>query len=549
MKRSFLVFALLILGSFLPAAARAQSSLGNILLPIGGGNAQVFGGFASLAAANAKDNAVNILVLPVALASNPNSQTDGERADSLTASEARRAQIEEACRHSAAADVTCVASLAPIFTRSDAQNPASLQFFTPNLSAIFILDGDPATAMQVIGGTPVEQAISDAYGRGVIISGTGAGGGLLSSSLLKGYRPDYSAANALSFGAADVWNASSQHGFSFGITQAILAPHFFERNQVGLLLNAISQPGVPHVGIGVEDATGVRITNHERLEYVFGTYGVAILDAETYHAAQGVKYIGLGNLLSLRNVLVHLLAPGNFSYNLNVRQQSLAAPASPLQRSYIGLDLPTAAGPLILAGDLSQSLSSATGQAANPVLARFVKLSGGAAARILVVAVGYLDEQAARQAALRYTGALGNIRSSTLFLSPDATAPQPLPVGYTGLLVIGEDQSRINPALLGPLRDAWRTGVPLLADNAAAAALGTFFSAHAPTPADDEGAQAATQRSFLDGRTKLAPGLSLININLEPRLLDDNRWGRLFSLAYEHPDFLAIGLAAGSALE
>ncbi|HEX7974886.1 MAG TPA: hypothetical protein VF498_10785, partial [Anaerolineales bacterium] len=370
MKRLSIILVLLFLGGLLPSAVRAQGSLGNLLVPIGGGNASVFGGFAALAGANPKDNVVNILVLPIAAALNPYDQTDGERDDSFVIAEARRAQIEEACRRSVTSDLNCVASLAPIFTHSDAENPANLLYFTTNLSAIFILDGDPVTAMQVIGGTPVEKALSDAYERGVLVSGTGAGGGLLSTALLGGYRPEYSAANALSFGAADVWNSPSRHGLGFGTTQAILATNFYQRNQVGLLLNAISLPGVPHIGIGIDDATGVRITNHEILEYVFGAYGVTILDAETYHSAQGVQYRGPENLLSLRNVLIHLLAPGNFSYNLIVHQHSLAAPPSPLQRSYIGLDLPTGAGPLLLAGDLSSSLASISPQAPNPVLAR-----------------------------------------------------------------------------------------------------------------------------------------------------------------------------------
>ena len=78
--------------------------------------------------------------------------------------------------------------------------------------------------------------------------------------------------------------------------------------------------------------------------------------------------------------------------------------------------------------------------------------------------------------------------------------------------------------------------------------FGAFYSNHEPTPSDAELEELATQKSFWQGRTKMLPGLGWLNVTLEPQLVGDLRFGRLFSLAYNHPDLLAIGLNQDTAL-
>jgi hypothetical protein len=115
--------------------------------------------------------------------------------------------------------------------------------------------------------------------------------------------------------------------------------------------------------------------------------------------------------------------------------------------------------------------------------------------------------------------------------------------------LIGRDQSRIHPAALEPVRAAWLAGRPLLADDAGAALLGAFYSAHGPTPRDGDEAEIATQKSFLQGRTQIEGGLGALPLVIEPQVLSDNRWGRVFSLAFAQPELLVLGLTSGSALE
>ena len=104
-------------------------------------------------------------------------------------------------------------------------------------------------------------------------------------------------------------------------------------------------------------------------------------------------------------------------------------------------------------------------------------------------------------------------------------------------------------SLLDAVKTAWSRGLPLLADNGGAAIVGSSFSAHGPTPLDADEAERAAQKSFLRGTTNIARGLGLLDIMIEPQLLNDNRWGRLFSLAYAAPDTIAFGLTQNTALE
>jgi hypothetical protein len=165
---------------------------------------------------------------------------------------------------------------------------------------------------------------------------------------------------------------------------------------------------------------------------------------------------------------------------------------------------------------------------------------------VLIYADGYPSARSAQAAADKLAAALG-VPATVAIAAPDA--PLPSLDGVTGVAVIGRDQSLLDvQRLAGWLREAWLAGMPVLADNAGAAALGAFYSAHEPTPREDEPAEFATQRSLRQGETVIQPGAALLDVTIEPQVLSDNRWGRLFSLAYNHPDRLALGLTRDTAL-
>ena len=490
---------------------------------------------------------VNILVLPLPLATDPTSITDAERATLTHEAETRRLEIETACKTVVNTRTTCTAIVAPIFTRADASDPSIIKYFLVDLSAIFMLGDNQTIGMQIVAGTPLEEELTKAYQNGVIMAGTGAGGALLSTTMLDGYAENFSAVNALNFGAPVIWNTSAKRGLPFGVKDAILDQHFYQRNNPGRLLNAIALPGVPHIGIGIDADTGVNMYAGTRLQDVFGLSTVTIFDAETYHAADAVHYRGVSNTLSLRNVLVQMLAPGRASYDLISRATTLQAqavtPRAKLDRTFSALTLPKDAGPLVLAGDLSDDLAS------NTVLKRFAKLADNPRRHLLIVAMGYDSDQTAQAAAEKYATALN--MPNDIVVIPDQAAASPLVVtkDVTGLVLLAHDQSKVKPQALSLIEAAWRSGLPLLAVDGGAAITGKFFTTQALTPFAVAQAEVVTPTSFIQDTTPISNGLSLLNIVVEPQVLSDNRWGRLFSLAYAHPDLIALGLTGDTALE
>jgi cyanophycinase len=524
---------------------------------MGGGYSDIYAGFAAATLACARGDQVNIVVLPTAYASHAEQITDAERAANLKDAEWRRGQIEAACRRAAPAGVRCTAVVAPIFTRADAADAARLAPLLGPVSAVFMLGGDQTVAMAALAGTPAEAALEAIHRAGGVIGGTSAGGGMLAAEMLGGYQPNFTGHNSLDVGAVDIWNRATRRGLSFGVPGAILDQHFFQRGRFGRLLNAITAPGAPTLGIGIDAYTGALVDAgpRGRLRDVFGLYGVAVLDAGTYHAAATVQYTpleerGRAPVLSVRNVLVHLLAPGPVSFDLGARCTSLGAPEPHVARAFTGLQLPPDAGVLLLGGDLS----AATGN--DPVLARFRSLAERSAGCVLIYADGYDSDGQARRAAEVFGRVLGlpaEVRTADdlAACSPEAFAATSLRAAdYSGVVLLGRDQSQVDvPALRTWLPRLWHAGLPVLADNALAAVTGAYYSAHGPTPAYGAAAERATQRAWCAGETVIEAGLGLVPVTVEPQVLADNRWGRYFSLAHTHPELVALGLNRGAAVE
>lgn len=502
------------------ARVKADELLPGILIPAGSATSETYAALASLAVEQAAGPEVRILIVPAPLAVDGAGQTEKDRADRFEALDQHRMQLEGACRKAAGLGATCTVSLAPVFDLADAGDPGLEALFLPDLAAI-LLFGDPPgrVGLADLRGTFLEAALDRAYRQGIPIAASGAAGSLLARPVVAGLRPDFSAAQALDFGAAAV----EPRGLAFGLSGAYIEPAAAFDGEIGLLLNTLALSEGPHLGIALAPATGLQVKDAVRLERVFGRAGVTVLDAATYHSADTVQYHGPGNTLSLRNVLVHQLAPGDFTFELDQRRHSLAAPAELAARSFAGLAAPRGAGPLLL--------SVVTNPFDSPVLTRFVNLSGGTRAKIAIVAAGYPSSKAAIQAAAPYAAALGDslgVETDTLVATGTDGPPLALPEGVTGLLLLAGDLQVTAQDGLAPLKGAWLAGLPLLVDGPAVALAGAFYSFP----------QQAAQ-----------PGLGLLPANIEPHALQPTGWERLFRLAYAQPGLPAIGLPGLAALE
>jgi cyanophycinase-like exopeptidase len=522
-----------------------------LLFPAGGGNIEILPALMRGAIASTPNNLIRILILPITLATDPNQISELERKQALFTAENIQSTLQSACEAAAGVTYACQVDYAPILTRSDALDNQNLAYFNNLLSMIYIPDGSPAVAMEVIGGTLVEGALVRAHQNGTMIAGTGAGGSLQSPAMLNGYNHGFTASNALNFNAVDVWADAEQHGLLFGIQNAIIDTDFYASGNIGRLLNAISLPGDPHLGIGIDSGTSVDSPDGQILENITGRSGIMILDAKTYHSAQGAQYKGCGDLgvavlpctplLSLRNVLIHLLAPGEYTYDLNSDQVSFAPSLGNVTRSFDSLSIPPGAGTLVLVGGfIDNHLDQSE-------LKSFSEASGGADGRILVISTGFSNVLDAQEASVNLASALGTT-TEVLVLPPGSTLDPGIAANYTGIAVTSSDPAEISADALKPLYPLWRNGTPILLDDAAAMLAGKFYASQPVPPNEIPIKGVSASRDFLRSEVEISPGLGMLPVGLETHLMSGNRWGRLFSLAYEHPDLLAVGLNTDTSM-
>jgi hypothetical protein len=114
----------------------------------------------------------------------------------------------------------------------------------------------------------------------------------------------------------------------------------------------------------------------------------------------------------------------------------------------------------------------------------------------------------------------------------------------------------VDEAHLAAACAAWWAGAPLWLEGAAAAWAGAWrCTGTAPRTAGDpedlgasEAAQIASARAVLADSVPLTRGLGLLPVGIEPRVLEDAGWNRLFSLAYAHPVQPAFGIGSGTTL-
>ncbi len=528
------------------------------LVPIGGDySADSLEGFARVAAEQSSGPTLDILVVPSAYGTTPSIAANSRLAQQRTD------QVVSACRAVVADDPGlrgCSATLLPIFTRADAQHPGhAARFEDAAVDAVFILGGDQDLAMETIAGTLLETAMAAAYRRGVVFGGTSAGDAVQSRSMIAGFTEAGRPENALELGSVLVWwgdGRDLERGLSFGSTATILDQHFYEMGRLGRLLNVVAQSGdrgagPSALGVGVDLGTGVRLIGDTRLSGVFGDSSVAVVDGET--AGATYSWRGPNDTLSARNLLTHLVPAGPFSFDVSARMpfsDGRAEEHRPPGPWPDGLLHAPGPGVLVLGGGV---IDDATGA----VMREFVdRASSGGGSRIVEVFAGYPSTEASSHDAQLYAEAAAAAGWSgeidQIVYRPHALATSDL-AGAAGVLFAGGDQA----ALAGPLRDTkFRSFVQtaiahapvVMTDRAMTAAAGRWYSAIAePVPSTIEAGAVA---SFRAGVVKVRSGLAILpGVALEPRLTVDHRWGRLYGLTCAHPDTIALGISANSAIE
>jgi cyanophycinase-like exopeptidase len=543
----------------LTAAVAGTSAAGapsRVLVPIGSDyQAPTMQRFAQAAARADTTGRVLLLVLPITYSRNAYESTNGERQQNLTLATARGGLLQDACVAVKAPAQTCETRVVPVLTRPDAYLAANVAAFTADVDGLYILGGDQTVAMQVVAGTPVEDAMAAAYARGAVVGGNSAGDAVQSRTMINGYTGANGPAESLRQGAVDIWSydgpGDETRGLVFGLANAVDEQHIYEYGRFGRAVNVAFTTGLPVVGM--DAATGGVIVDERTLTDVVGFTSGAVVDPVTWGATGG--FAGPTATLSVRRMAAHLLPPGGYGYDLASLRPTAGGQPRPAPsiagRTYPSITTPAGAGPLLVAGGI-------VGRAPGAVTSRFGSLAGGAGARVVVLAAGYAKSSDAQADAKALATALQpGVAAPVAWIVLDGKTDQAAVAaavrGATGVLLTAPDRSAVMAAfrtqqvVISAVRSAWLGGATLLADDAAGAALGTRFVADPPPGADVE---SLASEDFLAAGVTVATGLGWLGgATVQPRLLPDQEWGQLWHLVSDVPGTLAVGVDVATALE
>jgi cyanophycinase-like exopeptidase len=553
-----LAAAIVVMTSIGAQPVLADPAITHTFVPTGSGyEPDTLQRFALAAAQRDTNGMVDIVVLPITFATDAYNISNGERQKNLDLANTRRGQVETACNAVKSPGQICRAVLVPALVRADAYLQSNLDLFAPDLDGMYILGGDQTIAMLMTVNTPLEARMASAFTAGAVVGGNSAGAAVESINMIGGYTGNNGPENGLQRGSVDLWLPDGAddvtRGLSFGLTNMVLDQHEFQRGRIGRLINVAFTTGLP--GVGADAETAATIVDGATLTDVVGNTAAFVIDLDTYNAAG--QFGGPTSSLALRGAVTHLIPPGGFGYDF-VHMRPLAngipLPAPSLGgRRFGSLQLPGGYGPLLLSGDLRGDRSGLAAQ-------RFVALSGGqSGAHLVVIALGYARSTDAQADAKAYASALQfQVSAPVQWFVLDAKTNQSAVAAAigdaTGVLVTAADQSRVMNAIAGApgvvsaLHAAWAGGKTILADNAAAAALGQSMSAD-PTPSSSS-LEDDSVGDFLLAGVDVHPGLNwLPGVIVEPRLLPDRHWGRLYNQIFRDPSLLGLGVDVDTALE
>jgi cyanophycinase len=558
MKRHWfkLCLILLLITSLNFQSVQAEAGTVHTYVPIGSGySTATLQLFAREAVQHDTDGTVEILVIPITFATDPFNITNGERQQNLTLADNRRGLVENACNVVKLSNQTCHVVLAPVLVRSDADLPSNLALFDVALDGMYILGGDQTIAMQVVANTEFENRMATAFNAGAAVSGNSAGAAVESLNMIGGYTGNNGPENGFQQGSIDLWlpggSDPNRRGLSFGTTSVVLDQHEFQRGRIARLINTSFTTGL--LGIGADADTGMVIVNEDTLSDVTGATSVFVIDLQTYNASG--HFAGPTHSLAIHGATTHLIPPGGFGYDITHRRPTVDGRPIPAPtitgRAFNALHLPSSLyGSLILAGDLRSDLSGS-------VTHRFVTVSGGSNARLLVLTLGYAKSTDAQADAKAYAAALQSQVTNTVqwFVvdSKNQTAVQNAIANATGILVTSPDQSRVMNAFAGistSLRNAWAGGKVVLADNAAAAALGQAMSTDPPPTSSSLEGDSMEDFLFNGVTIPTQPSLNWIpGVAVEPSMVMDRHWGRVYNHLHRNHSLLGLGVDVNTAIE
>jgi cyanophycinase len=202
-----------------------------------------------------------------------------------------------------------------VATRDHAQDPDIVSLFR-NARGIFLGGGDQVKLVSALSGTPLEQAIRDAFIDGAIICGTSAGAAALTKTTLAGNEVDEEGKLVEQY----IGPGLGLLGF-----HAIIDTHFTQRRRLYRLFVAIAEfPAL--MGLGIDEDTALIV--RREIGTVIGAGGVTFVDGSSVRF-NNTADVTKGPELTISALRVGIVGTGQ-QFNLRKRevQALLTAPLS-----------------------------------------------------------------------------------------------------------------------------------------------------------------------------------------------------------------------------
>ena len=203
----------------------------------------------------------------------------------------------------------------PMVESRDQACDLSIVELTRNARGIFLGGGDQVKLVSILGGTPLEEAIRDAYIDGAIVCGTSAGAAALTKTTLAGNEVD------------EEGKLVEQYiGPGLGLLgyHTLVDTHFTQRRRLYRLFVAIAEfPAL--MGLGIDEDTALVVKRE--IATVVGRGGVTFVDGSSVrfnNAAEVTK----GPELTISALRVGIVGTGQ-QFNLRKREvQALLSPSA-----------------------------------------------------------------------------------------------------------------------------------------------------------------------------------------------------------------------------
>jgi cyanophycinase len=175
-----------------------------------------------------------------------------------------------------------------------------------NAHGIFFGGGDQIRITNALLGTPVGDAIAEAFASGAVVGGTSAGTACQSEVMLTG-EGDFSQVRTRS---VETWK-----GLGFLPPGVVVDQHFIRRQRENRLLSVVLEnPDL--LGVGVDEETAIWVRPDGTFQ-VLGRSGVMVFDAKGAPVLRQARDTGQ-DLLGVHALKLHLLLPGE-TYDLRTR--------------------------------------------------------------------------------------------------------------------------------------------------------------------------------------------------------------------------------------